>query len=59
VADWQNSLRGRVAIVTGAAQGIGFAATAAVARAGAQVVISAVRGDAGEKKRSNPRLRKV
>jgi NAD(P)-dependent dehydrogenase (short-subunit alcohol dehydrogenase family) len=44
----QADLRGKVAIVTGAAQGIGKAIAAALARSGATVVISDVQVDAGE-----------
>lgn len=46
MVSWQNSLDGRVAIVTGAAQGIGFAAATALAQAGARVVINDVRKEA-------------
>jgi NAD(P)-dependent dehydrogenase (short-subunit alcohol dehydrogenase family) len=42
------ALTGRVAVVTGAAQGIGVAYAAALAREGATVVIGDIQGDAAE-----------
>src|SRR4051812_34628428 len=43
-----NRVDGRVAMVTGAAQGIGAATAKLLAEAGARVIVSDVRGDLGE-----------
>lgn len=44
----EGELKGRTAVVTGAASGIGLAIAAAMAKAGANVVISDLRGDAAQ-----------
>ena len=44
----QLSLEGKVAVVTGAASGIGYAIAAGMARAGARVTLSDLRSDAAE-----------
>jgi NAD(P)-dependent dehydrogenase (short-subunit alcohol dehydrogenase family) len=47
-----SELNGRVAIVTGAAMGIGKACAAALARAGARVVLADINAEAGETSRA-------